>query len=182
MSVPEASSHRFAGTLGGVVAGGRRQCVGCAGRPHFTGWEPDCTEGFRVAVMVRQMRAALKAHRIADACASGRLWRRCSEPDVVLVNGGEQPDPRPPTTATRWAHHRSVVRRPDVYDAVGKPSLEVAQSIRRAPITSATGSSKPGWKFTIGSPVTALVRRRVEYRPEHQCPTAAHFSADRRVR
>ena len=41
------------------------------------------------------------------------------------------------------------------YDAAGKPSPEVAQSIETTDNVNYRITLKPGWKFTDGSPVTA---------------------------
>lgn len=110
--------------------------------------------------MVRQMRAALAALATGllvlapvAGCGGGVL-----SPDVVLVNGGEPPNPLIPT-GTNDSNGGRIIDRLFAglmsYDAVGKPSLEVAQSIESADNVNYRITVKPGWKFTDGSPVTA---------------------------
>lgn len=110
--------------------------------------------------MVRRMRAALAALATGllvlapvAGCGGGVL-----SPDVVLVNGGEPPNPLIPT-GTNDSNGGRIIDRLFAglmsYDAVGKPSLEVAQSIESADNVNYRITVKPGWKFTDGSPVTA---------------------------
>ncbi len=125
------------------------------------------SEGPRVAVMVRRMRAALAwiapvaAGLLAVAPVAGSL-AGCGggvlTPDVVLVNGGEPPNPLVPT-GTNDSNGGRIIDRLFAglmsYDATGKPSPEVAQSIETTDNVNYRIILKPGWKFTDGSPVTA---------------------------
>ncbi|OSC40171.1 peptide ABC transporter substrate-binding protein [Mycobacterium decipiens] len=87
------------------------------------------------------------------ACGGGVL-----SPDVVLVNGGEPPNPLIPT-GTNDSNGGRILDRLFAglmsYDATGKPSPEVAQSIETTDNVNYRITLKPGWKFTDGSPVTA---------------------------
>ncbi len=115
--------------------------------------------GPRVAVM-RRMRAAaavIVAGMLAVAslagCGGGVL-----SPDLVVVNGGEPPNPLIPTS-TNDSNGGRIIDRLFAglmsYDASGKPSAEVAQSIETTDNVNYRITLKPGWKFTDGSPVTA---------------------------
>jgi oligopeptide transport system substrate-binding protein len=79
-------------------------------------------------------------------------------PDLVLVNGGEPANPLIPTSTNDSFGGRIIDRLFAgllSYDAAGKPSLEVAQSIETTDHVNYRITLKPGWKFTDGSPVTA---------------------------
>jgi oligopeptide transport system substrate-binding protein len=86
-------------------------------------------------------------------CGGGVL-----SPDLVVVNGGEPANPLIPT-ATNDSFGGRILDRLFAglmsYDAAGKPSLEVAQSIETTDNITYRIMLKPGWKFTDGSPVTA---------------------------
>jgi oligopeptide transport system substrate-binding protein len=86
-------------------------------------------------------------------CGGGVL-----SPDLVLVNGGEPANPLIPT-ATNDSFGGRILDRLFAglmsYDAAGKPSLEVAQSIETTDNINYRITLKPGWHFTDGSPVTA---------------------------
>ncbi|VBA59639.1 Oligopeptide-binding protein OppA [Mycobacterium attenuatum] len=107
-----------------------------------------------------RMRAALAvlvAGLMAVACLSGCGGGLLS-PDVVLVNGGEPPNPLIPT-GTNDSYGGRIIDRLFAglvsYDARGKPSPEVARSIETADNVNYRIILKPGWEFTDGSPVTA---------------------------
>lgn len=114
--------------------------------------------GSMVAVM-RRMRATLAVVAVllavspVAACGGGVL-----SPDLVLVNGGEPPNPLIPT-GTNDSYGGRIIDRLFAglvsYDAKGKPSLEVAQSIDTTDNVNYRILLKPGWGFTDGSPVTA---------------------------
>jgi oligopeptide transport system substrate-binding protein len=109
---------------------------------------------------MRRLRAAcawLAAGLLAVAplagCGGGVL-----SPDVVMVNGGEPPNPLIPTGTNDSLGGRILDRLFAglvSYDAAGKPAPEVAQSIETTDNVNYRISLKPGWKFTDGSPVTA---------------------------
>jgi oligopeptide transport system substrate-binding protein len=112
---------------------------------------------------MHRMRAALAAMAVAAAgmlavtslagCGGGVL-----SPDLVMVNGGEPPNPLIPTS-TDDSNGGRIIDRLFAglmsYDAAGKPSAEVAQSIETTDNVNYRIILKPGWKFTDGSPVTA---------------------------
>jgi oligopeptide transport system substrate-binding protein len=116
---------------------------------------------------MRRMRAALAvltpvaAALLAVASLAGSL-AGCGggvlTPDVVMVNGGEPPNPLIPTS-TYDSNGGRIINRLFAglmsYDASGKPSPEVAQSIATTDNVNYRIILKPGWKFTDGSPVTA---------------------------
>ena len=86
-------------------------------------------------------------------CGGGVL-----SPDLVLVNGGEPANPLIPTSTNDSFGGRIIDRLFAglmSYDAAGKPSLEVAQSIETTDNVNYRITLKPGWTFTDGSPVTA---------------------------
>ena len=100
-----------------------------------------------------------------------------------MVNGGEPPNPLIPT-GTNDSHGGRILDRLFAglvsYDAAGKPSPEVAQSIenrqRQLPHHSEAGLEVHR-RLAGDGPV---VRRRVELRrAEHQCPTADRASSAR---
>jgi oligopeptide transport system substrate-binding protein len=86
-------------------------------------------------------------------CAGGIL-----SPELVVVNGGEPPNPLIPTS-TNDSNGGRIVDRLFAglmsYDAAGNPSAEVAQSIETTDNVNYRIVLKPGWTFTDGSPVTA---------------------------
>ncbi len=86
-------------------------------------------------------------------CGGGIL-----SPDLVVVNGGEPPNPLIPT-GTNDSNGGRIIDRLFAgllsYDAHGTPSNEVARSIETADNVNYRITLKPGWKFTDGSPVTA---------------------------
>ncbi|BBY03061.1 peptide ABC transporter substrate-binding protein [Mycobacterium seoulense] len=109
---------------------------------------------------MRRMRAALPvfvagllAAATLGGCGGGALT-----PESVVVNGGEPPNPLIPT-ATNDSLGGRIVDRLFAglvsYDAAGKPSPEVAQSVETTDNINYRIVLKPGWKFTDGSPVTA---------------------------
>ncbi len=131
---------------------------------HFTGgpFTVDAAAGPRVAVM-RWMRgrpvwpafAAVIVLTVASlaGCGGGVL-----SPDLVVVNGGEPPNPLIPTGTNDSLGGRILDRLFAglvSYDADGKPSPEVAQSIETTDNINYRIILKPGWKFTDGSAVTA---------------------------
>lgn len=86
-------------------------------------------------------------------CGGGAL-----SPELVVVNGGEPPNPLIPTGTNDSLGDRILSRLFAglvSYDAEGKPSLEVAQSIETTDNVNYRIILKPGWKFTDGSAVTA---------------------------
>ena len=86
-------------------------------------------------------------------CGGGVL-----SPDLVMVNGGEPANPLIPTS-TNDSNGGRIIDRLFAglmsYDAAGKPSMEVAQSIETTDNINYRITLKPGWKFIDGSPVTA---------------------------
>lgn len=118
--------------------------------------------GPRVAVM-RWMRgrpgwpvlAAVVVLTVASltGCGGGAL-----SPELVVVNGGEPPNPLVPT-GTNDANGGRILDRLFAglmsYDATGHPAPEVAQSIESADNIHYRIVLKPGWTFTDGTPVTA---------------------------
>ena len=86
-------------------------------------------------------------------CGGGVL-----SPDLVLVNGGEPPNPLVPTS-TNDSNGGRIIDRLFAglmsYDAAGNPSQEVARSIETTDNVNYRIALKPDWKFTDGSPVTA---------------------------
>jgi oligopeptide transport system substrate-binding protein len=79
-------------------------------------------------------------------------------PDLVVVNGGEPPNPLIPTGTNDSLGGRIIDRLFAglmSYDAAGNPSPEVAQSVDTTDNVNYRIILKPGWKFTDGSPVTA---------------------------
>jgi oligopeptide transport system substrate-binding protein len=116
---------------------------------------------------MRRMRAALAllapvaAGMLAVASLAGSL-AGCGggvlSPDLVVVNGGEPPNPLIPT-GTNDSNGGRIIDRLFAglmsYDVTGRPSTEVAQSIETTDNVNYRITLKPGWKFTDGSPVTA---------------------------
>jgi oligopeptide transport system substrate-binding protein len=106
---------------------------------------------------MRRMLAALAAGLLVAAsvaaCGGGVL-----SPDVVMVNGGEPPNPLIPT-GTNDGNGGRILDRLFAglmsYDATGTPAEEVAQSIDTTDNVNYRIILKPGWKFTDGSPVMA---------------------------
>jgi oligopeptide transport system substrate-binding protein len=97
--------------------------------------------------------AGMLAVTSLTGCGGGVL-----SPDLVVVNGGEPPNPLIPTN-TNDANGGRMIDRLFAglmsYDATGKPSTEVAQSIETTDNVNYRITLKPGWKFTDGSAVTA---------------------------
>lgn len=97
--------------------------------------------------------AAMLVVAALAGCGGGVL-----SPDLVVVNGGEPPNPLIPT-GTNDSQGGRILDRLFAglmsYDAAGHPSLEVAQSIDTADNVNYRVILKPGWTFTDGSPVTA---------------------------
>ncbi|WP_144209833.1 peptide ABC transporter substrate-binding protein [Mycobacterium tilburgii] len=88
-----------------------------------------------------------------SACGGGAL-----SPELVVVNGGEPPNPLIPTGTNDSLGGRILDRLFAglvSYDAAGKPSPEVAQSIETTDNINYRIVLKPGWQFTDGSLVTA---------------------------
>ncbi|WP_051465183.1 peptide ABC transporter substrate-binding protein [Mycobacterium genavense] len=86
-------------------------------------------------------------------CGGGVL-----SPELVVVNGGEPPNPLIPTGTNDSLGGRILDRLFAglvSYDAEGRPSPEVAQSIETTDNVNYRIILKPGWKFTDGSAVTA---------------------------
>ncbi|BBY24161.1 peptide ABC transporter substrate-binding protein [Mycobacterium stomatepiae] len=86
-------------------------------------------------------------------CGGGAL-----SPELVVVNGGEPPNPLIPTGTNDSLGGRILDRLFAglvSYDADGKPAPEVAQSIETTDNVNYRIILKPGWKFTDGSAVTA---------------------------
>src|SRR5882757_2816970 len=97
--------------------------------------------------------AVLLAVAPLTGCGGGVL-----SPDVVMVKGGEPPNPLIPTGTNDSLGGRILDRLFAglvSYDAAGQPSPEVAQSIETTDNVNYRIALKPGWKFTDGSPVTA---------------------------
>ncbi|ODR05739.1 ABC transporter substrate-binding protein [Mycobacterium sherrisii] len=88
-----------------------------------------------------------------SGCGGGAL-----SPELVVVNGGEPPNPLIPTGTNDSLGGRILDRLFAglvSYDAAGRPSPEVAQSIETSDNINYRIVLKPGWEFTDGSPVTA---------------------------
>lgn len=106
---------------------------------------------------MRRMRAPLVAGLMVLAsltgCGGGTL-----SPDLVVVNGGEPPNPLVPT-GTNDANGGRILDRLFAglmsYDAAGHPAPEVAQSVESSDNIHYRVVLKPGWTFTDGTPVTA---------------------------
>ncbi len=97
--------------------------------------------------------AAMLTVASLTGCGGGAL-----SPDLVVVNGGEPPNPLVPT-ATNDSNGGRIIDRLFAglmsYDAAGNPSPEVARSIETTDNVNYRITLKPGWKFSDGSPVTA---------------------------
>jgi oligopeptide transport system substrate-binding protein len=97
--------------------------------------------------------AATLALAALAGCGGGIL-----SPDLVVVNGGEPPNPLIPT-GTNDSNGGRIIDRLFAgllsYDAHGTPSNEVARSIDTTDNVNYRITLKPGWTFTDGSPVTA---------------------------
>lgn len=108
----------------------------------------------RMRVLSAGMAAAvLLAAASLTGCGGGALT-----PESVVVNGGEPPNPLIPTGTNDSLGGRILDRLFAglvSYDAAGKPSPEVAQSVETTDNINYRIILKPGWKFTDGSPVTA---------------------------
>ncbi|PLV46302.1 peptide ABC transporter substrate-binding protein [Mycobacterium simiae] len=88
-----------------------------------------------------------------SGCGGGAL-----SPELVVVNGGEPPNPLIPTGTNDSLGGRILDRLFAglvSYDAAGRPAPEVAQSIETTDNINYRIVLKSGWEFTDGSPVTA---------------------------
>ncbi|MBV8786206.1 MAG: ABC transporter substrate-binding protein [Mycobacterium sp.] len=105
------------------------------------------------AVVLGPVAAAMLIVASLAGCGGGAL-----SPDLVVVNGGEPPNPLIPT-GTNDSQGGRIIDRLFAglmsYDADGNPSPEVAQSVETTDNVNYRITLKPGWKFTDGSPVTA---------------------------
>lgn len=103
--------------------------------------------------MLSPLAAALLVFASLTGCGGGLL-----SPELVVVNGGEPPNPLIPT-GTNDSNGGRIIDRLFAglmsYDAAGDPSPEVARSIETTDNVNFRITLKPGWKFTDGSPVTA---------------------------
>jgi oligopeptide transport system substrate-binding protein len=109
---------------------------------------------------MRWMRArpALAAVVLLTAASLAGCGGGVLSPELVVVNGGEPPNPLVPTGTNDSLGGRILDRLFAglvSYDADGKPTPEVAQSIETTDNVNYRIVLKPGWKFTDGSPVTA---------------------------
>ncbi len=107
---------------------------------------------FLAPIAAGMLAAASLAGSLAG-CGGGVL-----SPDLVVVNGGEPPNPLIPTSTNDGNGGRIVDRLFAglmSYDAAGNPSAEAAQSIETTDNVNYHITLKPGWKFTDGSPVSA---------------------------
>ncbi|MFV0495750.1 peptide ABC transporter substrate-binding protein [Mycobacterium sp.] len=106
-----------------------------------------------VAVALSVVTAAVLAAVPLAACGGGVLT-----PDLVVVNGGEPPNPLIPT-GTNDSNGGRIIDRLFAglmsYDAGGRAAPEVARLIETADNINYRIVLKPGWTFTDGSPVTA---------------------------
>ena len=103
--------------------------------------------------LLAPLTAAMLAVVPLGGCGGGML-----SPDVVVVNGGEPPNPLVPTGTNDSLGGRILDRLFAglmSYDADGKPSPEVAQSVETTDNVNYRIVLRPGWKFTDGSAVTA---------------------------
>lgn len=104
-------------------------------------------------VVLVPVAAAMLVVATLAGCGGGVL-----SPDLVVVNGGEPPNPLIPTS-TNDSNGGRIIDRLFAglmsYDAAGNPSPEVAQSIETTDNVDYRITLKPGWTFTDGSPVTA---------------------------
>ncbi len=105
------------------------------------------------AAVLATAAAALLVVASLAGCGGGVLT-----PDLVVVNGGEPPNPLVPT-GTNDSQGGRILDRLFAglmsYDAAGNPAPEVAQSIESGDNVNYRIVLKPGWRFTDGSPVTA---------------------------
>ncbi len=102
--------------------------------------------------------AVAAAGLVAAASLTGCGGGGALSPESVVVNGGEPPNPLIPTGTNDSLGGRILDRLFAglvSYDAAGKPSPEVAQSVETTDNVNYRIILKPGWKFTDGSPVTA---------------------------
>lgn len=106
-----------------------------------------------LASLSRIVAGSLVVAALAVGCGGGVL-----SPDLVVVNGGEPPNPLIPT-GTNDSQGGRIIDRLFAglmsYDAAGNPSAEVAQSVETTDNVNYRILLKPGWTFTDGSPVTA---------------------------
>src|SRR6185437_2381419 len=106
---------------------------------------------------MRRILALAMAGLLVAGCLAG-CGGGVLSPDVVVVNGGEPPNPLIPTGTNDSLGGRILDRLFAglvSYDATGRSWPEVAQSIETADNVNYRITLKPGWKFTDGSPVTA---------------------------
>ncbi len=105
------------------------------------------------SALLASLAVALLTAASLAGCGGGVL-----SPDLVVVNGGEPPNPLIPT-GTNDSQGGRILDRLFAglmsYDAAGHPSPEVAQSIETTDNVNYRVILKPGWTFTDGSPVTA---------------------------
>ncbi len=105
------------------------------------------------AAVLATAAAALLVVASLAGCGGGVLT-----PDLVVVNGGEPPNPLVPT-GTNDSQGGRILDRLFAglmsYDAAGNPAPEVAQSIESGDNVNYRIVLKTGWRFTDGSPVTA---------------------------
>lgn len=107
----------------------------------------------RMLAALAVLAAGMLAAGTLAGCGGGML-----SPDLVVVNSGEPPNPLIPTGTNDSLGGRILDRLFAglvSYDADGKPSPEVAQSIETTDNVNYRILLKPDWKFTDGSPVTA---------------------------
>ncbi|MEY8013970.1 ABC transporter substrate-binding protein [Mycobacterium sp. HUMS_12744610] len=104
-------------------------------------------------VLVAAVVLALAPLGSLAGCGGGIL-----SPDLVVVNGGEPPNPLVPT-GTNDSNGGRIIDRLFAglvsYDANGTPANEVAASIDTTDNINYRITLQPGWSFTDGSPVTA---------------------------
>ncbi len=101
--------------------------------------------------------AAMLAVALPAGCLTG-CGGGILSPDLVVVNGGEPPNPLVPA-ATNDGNGGRIIDRIFAgllsYDDHGRPANEVARSIETTDNLTYRIALKPGWTFTDGSPVTA---------------------------
>lgn len=107
----------------------------------------------RLVLFAAAMLALVPSAGLLAGCGGGIL-----SPDLVVVNGGEPPNPLVPT-GTNDSNGGRIIDRIFAgllsYDAHGMPAKEVARSIDTTDNLDYRITLKPGWTFTDGSPVTA---------------------------
>ncbi|QLL07146.1 peptide ABC transporter substrate-binding protein [Mycobacterium vicinigordonae] len=107
--------------------------------------------------MRRRMQAVLLVAAMLAGCLCG-CGGGVLTPDLVVVNSAEPPNPLIPT-GTNDSNGGRIIDRLFAglmsYDAAGRPTPEVAESVATADNVNYRVVLKPGWTFTDGSPVTA---------------------------